>query len=238
MKFKKTLVMRERKFKSTILSLLLMAPILLSAQDSAVVKIEKPRVHEVGLAFPNLSDLGQLGLIYRIGSEKALWRFGTFSFNGSDSDAQRDSTGSILGNGFNVNVTAGREYRKKISEKFELRYGADLSFGFRKSKNTRESTSYDPDSQELLYTRKSKDETTSYAPGLGLVLGFNYSLLNNLILGAEVKPSITYSYRENNRKTEMITDTESQTTQDLLTSNSLSYGFSNYSVLLSLAYRF
>lgn len=238
MKFKKTLVMRERKFKSTILALLFMAPILLSAQDSAVVEIKKPRIHEVGLALPNLSILGQVGLIYRVGNEKALWRFGAFSFTGSKVDGRSDSTRDLESEGFSAKITAGREYRKKLAEKLEFRYGTDLSFAFTTQKSRTESTIYDPNSDEFLYTTKSQNNVTSYTPGVVIVLGFNYNLSNKIILGAEIKPSVRYNYRENKRQSVIITETESQNQEDLQTSNGLSYGFSNNSVLLSIVYQF
>src|SRR4030095_5407363 len=73
-------------------------------------------------------------------------------------------------------------------------------------------------------------EQTSYSPAINLVFGLNYVLNDNLVIGAEILPNFAYATGtlvEKNYYNEFKSDT-----------SGFSYGLSNSSALLSLAYRF
>jgi hypothetical protein len=183
---------------------------------------ETVKQKEVGVVFSNLD---RFGLTFKIGNEKSLWRFNSLVLSGSDRDYIDVNFDDEHRNaGFGVSV--GREYRKKAAENFEFRYGADLSFNYSYSKLT--STDKNNQNAEQL------SEQTIYTPGINLVLGINYLINDNIILGAEVLPFFTY-----NTGNSIYQDTYPIIGEEMKTDISgFSYGLSSSSVLLSLTYRF
>ena len=169
---------------------------------------------EVGLVFNNLNNFG---LSYKTGTNKALWRFNTMFISGYNinSSSDRDSISDVNNeNLFGFGISMGREFRKTISSNFEFRFGADLSFNYRYEKNKRSN---------------NISIITTYQPGVNLVLGFNYLLNDNFSIGAELLPNFTYS----------TSKTEYNNSQRWpVTTSGYSYGISNNSVLLCLAYKF
>ncbi len=182
---------------------------------------EKTTNKEIGIAFSNLDEFG---ITFRIGSEKSLWRFNTILVSEVEYNYSLDEYKSTDGD-FNCGLKIGREYRKSVTENLELRYGTDISFRFSNS-------NYEYDSE----TDDSNDynrETKYYIPGVNIVLGFNYILKNNFILGAEILPSINYykridKYDYPNNNVENIKNKTSY----------FKYNLSNSSAVLSLVYRF
>jgi hypothetical protein len=78
------------------------------------------------------------------------------------------------------------------------------------------------------------NEQTRYMPGINLVFGLNYVLNDNIVIGVELLPNFTYTtgtsvdkYYSPNYSNELKSDI-----------SGFSYGLSNISSLLSLAYRF
>ncbi len=200
--------------KPLLLILLLTISYSLFAQ-----KTEK--INEAGLIF---YDLDSYGITYRTGTNKSLWRLSTTSLNGNHTfreevseeyEYNQDRSG--------VNLQIGKEYRKIATDNFEIRYGADLNFFYAcvKAEHT------NPDNEIERFSKSSSDRY-----GINLILGFNYLLNNNLVIGAEILPAVSYS----TTKTESQVGVESEKT----TANSETIGFrlSNNSVLLSLVYRF
>jgi hypothetical protein len=126
--------------------------------------------------------------------------------------------------GFEVNI--GKEYRKKATDKLELRYGADLSFSYVYSKS--------------LYTSKrgtgftSLREQTDYIPGINIVLGLNYLINEHLVLGVEILPNFSY-ISGTSKETIQFPDTNHEVKRDI---SGFNYGLSNKAVQLSLVYRF
>ncbi|WP_372645493.1 hypothetical protein [Ancylomarina sp.] len=176
-----------------------------------VMAQEKTKVKELGLTFRNLDGFG---FSYKVGTEQSLWRFNALSFSGGSGDYEEgDYNKDNKSFGFSFNV--GKEYRKLIAKNMEFRYGADLSFGY----------SYDKGSS----MSGSEGKSNNYYPGINMVLGVNYIINDHIILGAEIMPSIGYSFRKS-------TDNDGEKTTNK--NNHFSYGFDSSSVLLSLAYRF
>lgn len=86
-------------------------------------------VQEIGFLFSNGDSYG---LTYRFGTEHSLWRINLVSLSGNQTNTLGDSTYSDRKNaGFNLDF--GKEYRKSLSNKFDLRYGADLMFSYSKT---------------------------------------------------------------------------------------------------------
>ena len=177
---------------------------------------------EIGLVFNNLNNFG---LTFRTGTEKALWRFNTLFLSGSKETEIADSQEiKTMSNGFGIKL--GREWRKTIIGNLEFRVGADLLFNFSKSKN-------DIDDKTVNNSDLVRESTT-YQPGINLVLGFNYVIHNNFVIGAEVMPYFSYitgtsveKYYYSNNGNEIKSKI-----------SGFSYGLSNSSVLVSLIYRF
>ncbi len=166
---------------------------------------------EVGLTFSNLDHFG---FTYRVGTERALWRYNLAVMNlglsNSDINEVKRKT-------FNASIALGigREFRKSISPELDFRYGGDLSlsYAYSKEKNTNPSL-------------ERSQTFNGFSTSAGLVLGFNYKLSDNLIFGAELLPKLNYKW--GNDKGDLSTN---------IKSNELRFVLSN-SALLSLIYSF
>ncbi|NOR87641.1 MAG: hypothetical protein GQ527_08540 [Bacteroidales bacterium] len=191
--------------------------ILATTMSFFVMAQEKIKQKEVGLVF---SSLNNFGITYKIGTQKALWRFTSLIASGSNRKStlgDSDNEIEIINSDLNFGFKFGREYRKAINEKLEFRYGADLAFSYGY-------TNQEDSSDDL--------KRTSYATGANLVLGLNYAINNHFIIGAEILPHITY-YMSNTMRIDDDDQSEIETSN-----NNLYYGFSTSSALLSLMYRF
>jgi len=129
---------------------------------------------EVGFA---MSSFNNFGLTYRLGKAKSLWRISAILVNGGQSSRFIDSLREESF-GFGAGFQVGKEFRKNITENFEFRYGIDIGFSFRNSHKLRE----DDTSRNL-----DLDITiNNYDPRINLVIGFNYVIKDNYIIGAEI----------------------------------------------------
>jgi len=182
---------------------------------------ETQKQNEIGLVFSNLDNFG---LTVKTGTDKSLWRFNTLFISGNNTEDATDDLVTTQSR-FGFGVKMGKEFRKDVDEKMELRFGADLSFNYSQYKND-----YD---DRTINDLDMKQERTIYQPGLNLVLGFNYKLNDQIVLGAEVLPAFSYitgttlEKNYNNSVGEELKDDIS----------GISYGLSNTSVLISLSYR-
>ncbi len=199
--------------KSLLILLCLSMSYYLMAQDTVKQK-------EIGLVFSNLDNFG---FTFKTGTDKSLWRFNTLFISGYNTDNTADSLVIKQSNiGFGIKI--GKEYRKDLVDNLELRFGADLSFSYNQSKydyNDKTINDYD-----------SMNESTTYQPGINLVLGLNYKFNDKIVLGAELLPSLSYSTGTTIVKSHYMVE-------ELKTDISgFNYRLSNTSVLLSLSYRF
>lgn len=177
---------------------------------------------EIGITF---SSLNNFGLTYKSGTNTSLWRFNTIFATGNN---QKNTSDSLITkqNSFGVGLRAGKEFRKLITPKIELRYGVDLSFSVNQSKSKNVSLTS--------YKYETSQNITTYNPGLNLVFGFNYLLGDQLALGIELMPGISYSTGKYTQtaKTPSHFKTEKQ---DI---SNFSYGLNNQFAMLSLSYKF
>ena len=186
----------------------ILVPFFATAQEK-----EPQKVKEVGIVFHNLDNFG---FTYKTGTEKSLWRFSTLSLNGTNTKSTDDFPG-LKQNTFGIGFSAGREYRKMIIDDLYFRYGLDLVFTYSSQKIDNSTFNY-------------KETDKNYSPGMNIVLGLNYNINEKIVLGAELLPYFTYT-RSSNKKVDNNVETKSGY-------NKTSYGVSNQSVLLTLAYRF
>lgn len=201
--------------KSLLILLCLSMSYFLMAQETIKQK-------EIGLVF---SSLDNFGLTFKTGTEKALWRFNTLFVSGGSMANTADSMvneQSSFGFGFKI----GKEFRKDLVEKLELRFGADLSFSYAQSKS-------EIDDKSVNDYDRVKEQTT-YRPGVNLVFGFNYELSDNFMIGAELLPSFNYNTGTSIEKI-YYTNNGDEVKSDI---SGISFGLSNTPVLLSLSYRF
>lgn len=172
---------------------------------------DSTRQRELGLT---TTGLGSFGATYRFGKESSMWRINLLNVSGSDLQVQFDTI-QRTASSFDASLSFGKEFRKKITDDLEFRFGADLYLGY-------STDTYNTENSGVIRDVKSK----YIIPGAQLVLGVNYQITDRLIFGAELTPyyRLSIASRENGN----------QTTE----STSHDYGISNNPVLLSVAYRF
>ena len=199
--------------KIAITFLAIIISISVNAQDSL-------RIKEVGISFASLNEFG---LIYRTGNSKSVWRLNSLFIGGGQSQEIADSL-ERSDNFTGLSVEIGKEYRKEIAKDFTLRYGLDLGFRYNKSIRKR---------MDLANPGRDREDTNfSYGMYINIVLGFNYKFNESLLIGAEILPSINYS------KGSSIEYNPFSGNYDEFDRSSFTYGFSNNSARLTLAYRF
>ncbi len=185
-------------------------PIFSQAQDT------NSKVREIGI---NLNGPSSFGIRYRSGNEQSLLRLTLLSINGENSN-NKDSDGSIkrssIGFGFNI----GFEKRRSITNNLCFYYGSDLLNSYNRETYEYPSTN--------LFSDNSKYWTLS--PGLGIILGFNYKINNDINISAEVVPSIWYSYSKATYGRDDGSQTKNTTTR-------FKYGLSSSAANLTLSFR-
>ncbi len=184
------------------------------AQDSVKKK-------EAGIVF---SSFNNFGATFRTGNSKSMWRYSAFIITGNNTKTIYDNINGNTENytsSFGSQISFGREFRKNINEKFQIRYGADLLAGYGTLKNNNTNT---------VTSDFNNYKTNGYNFGFDIVIGGNYILTDNFLLGLELLPYVQY------RNGSIKQDTTNGSTQNIDYSG-ISYGLSSSSVLLSLVYR-
>ena len=185
-----------------------------------VMAQEKTKQKEIGLVF---SSLNNFGLTYKTGTNESLWRYNLLLISGGKTEEIADSLTQKNSN-MGFGIAFGREYRKIITEKLELKYGADLSFIYSQSEN------------EITYKstngRDRLNKRTTYQPGINFILGVNYVINENLVIGADVVPRLKYIFGTSTDYNYYVND---EVKSDV---SGFYFGLSNSSVVLSLVYRF
>jgi hypothetical protein len=188
--------------------IILIIPVASIAQDV------KNRIHEAGISF---SSFNSFGVRYKTGSDKTLFRLTFLSVNGNNNDTKRNYTAYANNSSFGLGFNIGFEKRKSITDMLDSYSGIDIQ------------TSYESEHQEFNQSNLDAKSWT-ISPGIGIILGLNYRINENLNFSAEVIPSLRYSI---NKSTNINNGVE---TND--TNTSFYYGFSNIGASLNLSYRF
>jgi hypothetical protein len=157
----------------TFVIALLLVPLYSFAQDVS------QRINEIGINFHSPTSFG---IRFKTGNNKTLLRLTVNSLTGYNNQ-NKDVSVSTASHSkkFGAGINIGIERRKPISDNFHFYYGSDIL------------VSYDKDS----YKPSGGDGGSSswtISPGLGFVLGLEFSIRSNLIVSAEAVPSIWYSY--------------------------------------------
>ena len=191
--------------------IMLLLPFLANSQEIAKQK-------EIGVTFRSFDNFG---FVFKTGKSNAMWRFNTILGSVTTDDIDQDSL-NVNRNGLNIGLNAGREWRKPIQEKLELRYGFDLGYNYKISESDLNDVS--TNNQDFSISQKS----SGY--GVNTVIGVNYLLGKSVVLGLEVLPAINY--------TKSIVKTNSINLTQKEERSGFNYGFSNTSATVSLLYRF
>ena len=191
--------------KHLLLFVLLSASLFIKAQDSSKVK-------ELGITTRSLDSFG---ITYRFGTKTALWRLSIPTILGANNETTRDTTKNTNSN-IDIDISIGREWRKPITEKAELRLGSSLGFSYSKRYSENLTSSYN---------------TTTYAPYLMLILGMNYHINDNFIIGAEIQPGVGYLISK-----QEVTNNDSSENYDIK-NKGINYAIRN-SALISFIYQF
>jgi hypothetical protein len=185
------------------------------AQDTA-------RQRELGLV---LYGFDHFGFSYKTGSAQSLWRFKTLFSSGSTMKEESENKEIKYGSNA-VGISIGKEFRSKLMNNLEFRYGADISFQYSINKNQTNITT-NPKSV-------FKNTDTRYTPGINAVIGLNYVLKDRFVIGAELLPY--FSYYTGKSKNETSNDTNNSSISSNI--SGFNYGLNISYVLISFAYRF
>ncbi|NME69693.1 hypothetical protein [Flammeovirga aprica] len=186
----------------------------------------KERRQEVGIIYDTSN---QFGISYKIGHNRSMWRFNTLgAFSVNDQHHEDSLIKDTKATSFKIAI--GKEFRKSIGKKLELRYGLDIGFRYDHSNN----------SSALMHYRKTDLYYEGYTTSIGFVFGFNYYIFEDLIMGVEMIPAFSvlkgeskYHSRSYTESGELISDDENITQIDKKTFN-----LSNQNVILTLSYKF
>lgn len=183
----------------------------------AIIKPLPSRVVEYGIG---LSNLNSFSLQYRWGNETKLYRIeGNIGGSGSTGNSSNKSSTlrDTLSNSSSgttktttpINLNCGFSFSilkiKSISEKFGFLYGEilGLSYNINQSTSTTNSISTFNTSVYNNYTTTAttKQNSQTFQPYVGIVLGAVYKISPSFLLYAEIDPNIYYAYNESKRNT-------------------------------------
>jgi len=182
---------------------------------------EKVKQKELGLVFENLNSFG---ITYKFGHHKSMWRLKSLYGSGHQSDYKATDEERV-GKQYTLSFSFGKQFAKEITDKVDLIYGLDIKYSYL----------YNYSKDVSNYNEYANREYMEYyhAPGLNLLIGFNYIINESIIIGAELLPGCSYAF---GKKTESYSndpdrDVEFDTSQ-------FGFNLSSSSVSVSLAYRF
>lgn len=182
------------------------------------------KVSELGIVF---SDFDQFGLTYRVGNEHALWRFNALRLDGSiststETNSVNSNTTLNSANGFSFGISVGREYRIPINNLVDFRYGADLAYSY--------SSNYSEVNYSNANNSSNYQTNLGNTPSINLVFGLNFKL-NKFKIGAELNPSVQYSFSSSDITHGTIASEQNDQTR-------LMFNLSNLPVKFSVIYSF
>mgnify|MGYP000966847993 FL=1 len=121
---------------------------------------------------------------------------------------------------YSAGLEFGIEFRKQINKKFSLYHGPSLGFSY----NRNVSKTLNP----LIPSNQQKNTTQIYKGSIPYTLGILFNLNSNILVSAELNPSINYNYIDFKYGGNSIFNTATQ---------NYNIGFNNKLVLLSIVYR-
>ena len=146
-----------------------------------------------------------------------MLRFTLLSLNGGNGSNKYNSDQSVRNGNGAIGLNIGFEKRKYIAKNLSFFSGSDLLMSY--------------------YRHVYKDPQSSFSnndwtisPEIGLVLGFNYKINEDINISAEVVPSVEYSYSKSISRND--------TSESVQIGKGLSYGFTSSVCNLTLSFRF
>lgn len=183
------------------------------------------------------SSFNNFGLMYRVGKENSLWRFQTVFIDAEYTESKSEdsfndsrSEQTQLNTMVNFGLSVGKEWRKPLSDRFNLRWGVDIYGTYYYSKND----TYYPNQDSLQYSQKIKQNSFSLGPRA--VFGFDYSISESFLVGVNISPILYYTWSNSHSIIEYEDFPEQDITFDY-NMNGVNWSFRN-SLLLSLTYQF
>ena len=194
--------------KIILFSLILFVGFRAFAQTDTVRKTT-----EVGLVFSNFNSFG---LCYKVGNQNTLFRITVLSLTGASNNSNysnytyngvNDTVPSAPTSSFGAGLNIGFEKRKRVGDKLYFYYGLVLTSSYSESKtNVVTPTNYgnisyynlnnDLVTESAILNATSETNTWTINSGLGIVTGVAYKLSSHFSVGAELIPTVSYSYSE------------------------------------------
>lgn len=183
---------------------------------------EKVKQKELGLVFESFNSFG---IMYKFGHQKSMWRLKTLYGSGQNSESS--ATDAEYNNKrYYIGLAFGKQFSKPITDKLDLIYGIDLKYSYFYSYDLRVSS-------EDYQSANTERMEYYHAPGLNLVLGFNYIIHESIIIGVELLPGFSYAM---GKRTESYSDYPENDME--FDNTQFNFNISSSSAMVSLAYRF
>ena len=175
------------------------------------------RFHEFGISFYNLNSFG---LRYKYGTEKTRLRITLLALNlASSSQSGRQDSIDQKNRGYGAGFRIGFDHSITLAGTFSLILGGELGLNYNYSYWNTRNPGYSPDE----YTQ------WSISPGISFIFGINYVLKDHFVLGAEINPTLSYTYGISKYK---------QPQEYQVTANNLVFNLVTSGAGLYIAYRF
>jgi hypothetical protein len=203
-----------------ILILLLSSLSILTASSQ-----EKVKIKEIGISFQNKNDYG---FLYRIGNTGSVWRISSSFFIEKYKLDNKIQNSEYHREAFGYSLALGKEFRKSLNDKLEFRYGAEVFYSYQKEG---EDSRYPDDNSFIVWNYLNRNTRSS---GLHLMIGFNYLIESNFVIGLEINPRI--SYQEVKQNQILIGQGLSQEFNSI--NDGYGFGLNQKFALLSIIYRF
>lgn len=182
------------------------------------------------------SSFNNFGLMYRVGKENNMWRFQTVFIDADysvshaleiDPDFQSEFTNYLTS--YSMGLSAGKEWRKPLAERFNLRLGVDIYATYSFENEER----YTPDKDSA--TAKFQTKNNSLSLGPRAVFGFDYSFSKSFLVGINLSPYLYYRWNSIKTTSEVYDSPESNNERNN-TTKGVEWNLAN-SLLLSISYQ-
>lgn len=160
---------------------------------------EKPNTKNREIAL-TVQNINQYGISYKFGNEKALWRLNALQLFNRNQIADNGEE-QFISKRMAYAIAFGKEFIKPLSEKFEVRYGAQLSASYNSSSSKRDILA--------LIDEEGESKNITFTPGLTGIVAFHYKLNSIINIGVESTFSVGYDI---GKTTTTIGDSLNETT--------------------------
>lgn len=202
-----------------ILILFVLITNILCGQDTTKTKV---KAKEYYLTFADFSPF-TIHLKYKKQiRQKSYFKLGLINLSGSyNEQGQRNPlTSPMATTNYSGGLQIGLEFRKTLSNKFTLFHGPNVNYTYQKSIYR----TLDP----TIPTSQQKDIFETHTASIPYSLGILFNLTTNILISAEINPSINLVTNSSRKGQNSLSNTYS---------NSLNFSLDNRYGLISLVYR-